>query len=157
MDVTVALALHVAAIVVWIGGVAMVTTVILPAVRRTRRADERVQFFEAVEGRFAWVARGATLVAAASGFYMMERLDLWRAFPSAAFWWLDAMVFVWLVFTLMLFVAEPLFLGRWLRRRAEADPQGTFRIIERLHWFLLTISMITVLGAVAGVGGLTFG
>lgn len=157
MDMTIALALHVAAIVVWIGGVAMVTTVILPAVRRTQRPEDRVEFFEAVESRFAWVARGATLVAAASGFYMVDRLHLWRAFPTAAFWWLDAMVFVWLLFTLMLFVAEPLFLGRWLHCRAKVDPEGTFRLLVRLHWFLLTISMITVLGAVAGAGGLTFG
>jgi uncharacterized membrane protein len=32
-DVNIARALHIAAVVIWIGGVAMATTVVLPAVR----------------------------------------------------------------------------------------------------------------------------
>jgi uncharacterized membrane protein len=35
-DLAIARAIHVLAVVVWIGGVAMVTTVILPIVRRAR-------------------------------------------------------------------------------------------------------------------------
>jgi uncharacterized membrane protein len=43
-DVTLARAIHVIAVVFWIGGVAMVTTVLLPAVRRFKSSDERVVF-----------------------------------------------------------------------------------------------------------------
>ena len=32
-------------------------------------------------------------------------------------------------------------------------PERTFRRIERLHWVLLTVSLLTVLGAVAGSHG----
>jgi hypothetical protein len=66
------------------------------------------------------------------------------------------MVLVWLVFTLMLFVAEPLFLHRWFRERARHRPAATFRLIVGLHWFLLIISLITVAGAVAGSHGASF-
>ena len=59
-DVTIALAIHVLAVVLWIGGVAMVTTVLLPAVRRFKSAEERIAFFETIERRFAWQARGTT-------------------------------------------------------------------------------------------------
>ena len=38
-------------------------------------------------------------------------------FSLAGIWWMLAMVAVWLLFTLMQFVAEPLFLDRWLRSR----------------------------------------
>ena len=41
--------LHVLGVVLWIGGVAMVTTVLLPSVRRMKTPEERVAFFEAVE------------------------------------------------------------------------------------------------------------
>jgi uncharacterized membrane protein len=75
-DVTIALSIHVLAIVLWIGGVAMVTTVLLPAVRNFKSTEERVAFFGLVERRFAWQARGATLLAGLSGFYMVHRLDL---------------------------------------------------------------------------------
>ena len=65
----VARALHVLGVVLWIGGVAFVTTVLLPAVRRMRLPEERVQFFEAIEGRFAWQARVTTVLVGTTGFY----------------------------------------------------------------------------------------
>jgi uncharacterized membrane protein len=45
-------AIHVLAIVFWIGGVAMLTTH-LPSLRRFTWAEDRVAFFELVERRFA--------------------------------------------------------------------------------------------------------
>ena len=45
--------LHVLGVVLWIGGLAMVTTVLLPASRRLAAPEQRVEFFERVEGRFA--------------------------------------------------------------------------------------------------------
>ena len=85
---------------------------------------------------------------------MVVRLDLWDRFRSLAYWWMHAMVAVWLLFTLMLFVAEPLFLDRWLRARAKARPEPTFGLIERLHWILLALSLITLIGALLGSHGL---
>jgi uncharacterized membrane protein len=153
-DVTIALAIHVLAVVLWIGGVAMVTTVLLPAVRRFKGAQERIAFFETIERRFAWQARGTTLIAGASGFYMVHRLNLWSAFLIVDYWWLGAMVAVWLLFTLMLFIAEPLWLDRWFEARARRAPENTLALLQRFHWFLLILSLATVVGAVAGSHGL---
>jgi uncharacterized membrane protein len=153
-DVTLARAIHVIAVVFWIGGVAMVTTVLLPAVRRFKSSDERVVFFESVEKRFAAQSRVSTLAAGSSGFYMIYRLDLWSQFASVAFWWMHAMTALWLIFTLMLFVLEPLFLHRWFRDRAQMAPDATFRLIQGLHWFLLSLSIITIFGAITGSHGL---
>ena len=63
------------------------------------------------------------------------------------------MVAVWAVFTLMLFVLEPLLLHRWLAVRHARDPEGTFALVQRLHWVLLTISLVAVIGAAAGSHG----
>ena len=52
-DVTLARAIHVLAVVLWIGGVALVTTVLLPAVRRLKSPEERIASFKSVEQRFA--------------------------------------------------------------------------------------------------------
>jgi uncharacterized membrane protein len=94
----VAIALHVLSIVWWIGGVAMVTTVLLPAARSIADAGEGMAMFRRVEERFAWHARAATLLAAASGFYMVDQLDLWDSFSMLSYWWLDAMVLVWVIY-----------------------------------------------------------
>jgi len=64
------------------------------------------------------------------------------------------MVVVWLLFTVMLFVAEPLILHRWLLARAKVDPEATFRLVEWSHRILLILSLITVAGTVAGSHGL---
>ena len=152
----IARALHVLGVVLWIGGVAFVTTVLLPAVRRLKVREERVEFFETLERRFAWQARGTTLLVGATGFYLVAAWDLWGRLASPTYWWMHAMVAVWVVFTVMLFVAEPLFLHRQLVQRAKRDPEGTFRRIERMHWALLAISLVTVLGAVAGAHGWVF-
>ena len=153
-DIAIARALHVLGVVLWIGGVGFVTSVLLPGVRRMKSVEERVAFFEQIEGRFAWQARVTTLVVGVSGFYITVVWDLWGRFQSVAYWWMHAMVLVWAVFTVMLFVAEPLFLHRWFLRSAKAQPERTFRLIERLHWVLLSISLLTVLGAMAGSHGL---
>jgi len=152
-DASIARALHVFGVVLWIGGVGFVTTVLLPAVRRMKDERERVAFFEKIEGRFAWQARGTTLLVGASGFYLAYAWDLWDRFAQPAYWWMHAMVFVWAVFTAMLFVAEPLFLHRWFLARAARKPAETFRLIQIMHWVLLTISLVAVLGAVAGSHG----
>ena len=85
--------------VVWIGGVAFVTTVPLPSVRRIAAPAERVALFEAIERRFAWQARGATLLVGGTGFWMLELLDAWGRYRSLGFWWLHAMTAVWVLFT----------------------------------------------------------
>lgn len=153
-EVVLARALHVLAVVLWIGGVGMVTTVLLPSIRRSWPAEQRFQAFHALEQRFANQARLTTVVAGASGFYMVWRLDAWSWFRAPGFWWMHAMVTVWLLFTLMLFVIEPLFLERLLARRASSAPEATYRAIEWLHRVLLVLSLLTIAGVVAGSQGI---
>jgi uncharacterized membrane protein len=154
-DVIVARALHVLGVVIWIGGVAMVTMVVLPALRRGDLGSDPLQVFAAIERRFAWHARIATVVVGLTGFYMVQRLDLWDRFRSGGFWWMHAMVCLWLLFTVLLFVAEPLVLHRRFRARALAVPDAAFALLQRAHWLLLALSLITILGAVAGNQGLS--
>jgi uncharacterized membrane protein len=74
-DVTIARALHVAAVVLWIGGVGFVTTVLLPTLRRLPDPAEQAALFQAVERRFGAQARASVIVVGLSGLYMLVRLD----------------------------------------------------------------------------------
>lgn len=60
-DVITARALHVLAIVIWVGGVSMATTVVLPALRRGDLGSNWLRVFQAIEHRFVWQARTAVL------------------------------------------------------------------------------------------------
>lgn len=152
-DLTIARALHVLAIVHWIGGVSIVTLVLIPGLIKSVRPAERLAIFEMVEGRFAIQARISTLVAGASGFWMTYRLDAWDRFADPLFWWMHAMVVLWAIFTFLLFVAEPLFLHRLFRNRFQNEPEGTFSLVLRLHVLLLTLSAATVAAGVLGAHG----
>ena len=152
-DIAVARAIHVFAVVVWIGGVAMVTTVILPIVRHGEK--DRLALLEAVERRFIWQARIATLLVAASGFYMVDRFDLWPRFRTIEFWWMHAMVLLWLIFTVILFIGEPLMKIRRRARRMQVAPDARLVGMQWLHWALLVLSAITILAAVAGSQGMS--
>jgi len=150
--------LHVVGVVLWIGGVAFVTTVVIPSLRRIADGQERLRLFEAIEGRFSGQARIVTLVTGLAGFYMLHGLAAWNRYQDPSFWWVHLMTLVWLLFTLVLFVFEPLFLRRWFTDFAERDPEKAFRVLHRFHALLLALSLIAIVGGVAGVRGfLRFG
>jgi uncharacterized membrane protein len=154
-DVIIARALHVLAVVIWIGGVAMATTVALPAVRRGDLGADRLKAFQAIERRFVWQARTAVIIVGLTGFYMTARLDLWGRFRAVEFWWMHAMVCVWLLFTLILFIAEPFILHRHFNKLAVTRPDAALARLQRAHWVLLVLSVVTILAAVAGSQGLS--
>lgn len=145
--------LHVLAVVLWIGGVAMVTTVIIPAVKRMKSKEDKIETFEKIEGRFAIQAKITTLITGISGFYMVYVLDAWNRFLEPRFWWFHAMVFVWVLFTLVLYVLEPLVLHKLFKKYANENPEKTFKFIHKAHVILLILSLITIAGAVAGCHG----
>jgi uncharacterized membrane protein len=153
---TLARVLHVLAVVLWIGGVAMVTTVIIPAIKRMKSKEEQIETFEKIEGRFALQAKITTLITGLTGFYMLYRLDAWDRYLDFKFWWIHAMTLVWIIFTLVLYVLEPLLLKRLFKKYALQNPEKTFNFIQRAHWVLLILSLVATAGAVAGSHGWFF-
>ncbi|MDX1752090.1 MAG: hypothetical protein R3259_02815 [Salinimicrobium sediminis] len=152
---TLARVLHVLAVVLWIGGVAMVTTVIIPAVKRMSSKEEQMETFEKIEGRFSLQAKITTVLTAMTGFYMLH-LYGWDRLLYLRFWWIHAMILIWLLFTVILFILEPFFLHKLFRKYATKDAGKAFRIIHRAHWVLLVLSLLTIFGAVAGGHGWYF-
>lgn len=144
---------HVLAVVVWIGGVAFITTVLLPALNNMTDKTQRVSLFEQLEHKFAWHAKLATLVTGISGYYMLDFLNAWQRYQDLSFWWLHLMTFVWFIFSLVLFILEPLFLHRWFIEQAEKDCDKTFALLQRMHYLLLSLSLLAVFGAVSGSHG----
>jgi uncharacterized membrane protein len=154
-DAALARAVHVLAIVAWIGGVSFVTTILMPAIRRAHAPDERLAVFLRYEAAFSWQARLSVAAAGLSGLYMVWRLDLWDRFGDPRSWWMHAMAGLWLVFAALLFAIEPLVLHRRLDAvlgTAQAGPM--FERMERMHRLLLALSLATVAAAAGGAHGL---
>ena len=144
---------HVLGVVLWIGGVAFVTTVLIPAIRQLPTAAQRIELFEQLESRFAWQARITTTLVGASGLYMLHAMGAWNRYLDPAYWWVHLMTWVWLTFMVVLFALEPLFLHRRFIAAARRDSERAFRLLHGMHWILLTLSIVAIAGAVAGSRG----
>lgn len=151
-DIILARALHVLALVHWIGGVAFVTLVILPLVRSRSAAEDAMALFNTIERRFAAQVRISIPLAGVAGLWMTYRMGLWSRFADPHYWWMSAMMGLWLAFMLMVFVLEPLLHARF-EQRSQRDPAATLRRMAQLHSVLLLLAALTVLGAVAGAHG----
>ena len=152
-DLALARAIHVLALVHWIGGVAMVTTIVLPHARKIADAKAAISAFEAFERRFAPQARISILLAGLSGLYMLAKLDAWDRFQYASYWWLHLMVAVWGVFAIMIYVLEPLLIHRKFDKFAMQDKNRAFALATRLHAIALIVSTIAIGAGVLGAHG----
>lgn len=148
--------LHIVGVVLWIGGVAFVTTVLIPSLKRMTNQDDRLNLFEKLEGQFSLQAKFSTLLTGLTGLYMIYFLDAWNRYLQIQYWWIHLMTFVWLLFSVVLFILEPLVLHRWFREQAIINSENSFRWLHRLHIVLLTLSMLAILGAMAVSHGFNF-
>jgi uncharacterized membrane protein len=146
----IARALHVLSLIVWIGGLATVTTVILPVMHQLDSSEQKAWLFDQVERRFRPQARIAWLIVGATGLYMLAWLGAWARFVDIRYWWMDFMVALWAVFGLILFVAEPSIVGPRLRDQMTQEMLTRFQI---LHWALLIVSLLVIGAVVAGIYG----
>jgi uncharacterized membrane protein len=136
------LAIHVLSVVWWIGGVFTVTTSLLPLFNRLPQ-DDRIRWIRRFEGRFANQARIAVLLAGISGFWMYALLPG----EITHTWWIGLMLLVWVLFAIMLFVAEPLGLPAKL---------GMIRSPRKflvVHAVLLVLALAAIAGGVVGTRG----
>jgi uncharacterized membrane protein len=149
----IARALHVLALVHWIGGVTMVTTIVLPRARAMADAHAALAAFEMFEGRFAVQARFSILLAGLSGFYLLHKQQAWARLLDPASWWLMLMLAVWAVFALMVFVLEPLVVHRLFHDYALRDKERAFALAIWLHAIVLTVSGVAIAAGVLGAHG----
>lgn len=144
---------HVIGVVLWIGGMAFVTTVLIPALKKRTDSTNKLELFEQLEGKFAVQAKFATVITGISGFYMLDVMNARERYQQLEYWWMHLMTLIWLLFTLVLFVLEPLFLHRWFHQQAEKNSVKAFSLVHQIHKVLLALSLLTVFGAVAGAHG----
>jgi len=80
---------------------------------------------------------------------MLHVMNAWRTMG----WWIHVMLLVWFLFTLVLFVLEPLFLHKWFHQQAEKNNQRAFYYLQLMHTLLLVLSLVAVFAGVLGAHG----
>lgn len=153
--------IHVITVILWIGGLAFVTTMIFPIILKTQNALEKVLLFRKIEHRFARVARAYNLVTGASGFLMVYLMGWHKVMLSRPGIPLVVMTLIWLFWFVMLFGLEPLVIKKMLDNMAKGGEKleidAVFSKMNRMHWFMLFISLVAAAaGAVFAHGPLFF-
>jgi uncharacterized membrane protein len=144
----VARAIHILALVVWIGGVWFVTTVLRPAMKQ-KPPEEWMREFRAIEHRFAPQAWMAMLLVLFSGLYMLYQYDLWQHLADRHYWWIPFMVVAWL-----LLVIDHLVILRTLYDRGMPAPQRELIRMRLMHRLILGFSLLAIFAAIGGSHGL---
>ena len=152
-DLTIARAIHILSVVIWMGGVTFVTLVLIPTLRRSSPQVDQLTIFNTIENRFASIARVMVLLAGISGFYMTYKLNAWGRFSQVQFFWMHAMVFVWLLFFLALFIIEPFILKNHSRMVKDGHSITNLRKTQIVHSIILVLSLITIVVSVLGAHG----
>jgi uncharacterized membrane protein len=152
-ELTIARAIHILSIVIWMGGVAFVTIVLIPAIRYSSFKGDELDIFNIIENRFAHIARALVLLAGLSGFYMVHQLDAWSRFWEIRYFWMHAMVLIWFIFVLALFLIEPFFIKDHGRIVKDGHNFVNLRKTQLVHSIILTLSLFTIFISVLGAHG----
>ncbi len=154
MLLPVLIAIHVLAVVIWIGGVAFVTMIMFPMLLRMESSLEKVILFQGMEHRFAKIAKISVAVAGATGAWLLQITGEWQALFTLAGIGPTLMVVVW-TFYLMVLLFEGRLFKAIFSGQAQHDTSKVFFRLSVFHWVVLGLSLLAIgVGVWAGHGGM---
>ncbi len=147
MFLTILLIIHVICVIVWIGGVAFVTTVIFPMMYRTEGSLEKALLFQGVEHRFAGMVKWLIAIVGVTGFWLLFVKYGVAILLQTRGIGIVIMLFAWALYTTVLLSERKVF-GRIFADPEKIDMDKALKMINVMHWFLLIISFSAVAGGV---------
>lgn len=146
-------AIHVAVVVLWIGGVCFVTIIIFPMLLKMGDSLEKVLMFQRVESVFARQARFYAWIVGPTGFLLLYLKELHTKLFTGAAIGPSVMLVVWIFYTLVLTFEKKVF-AFVFRDPKKIDAAKIFARLARGHWIIMGASLAAVaIGVFAGHGG----
>jgi len=144
---------HVLSVVIWIGGVAFVTAIVLPVLTRMEDSMAKVSFFVAFEKRFQFLAKIFVILAGASGILMFWNRGAFASLTGEEAALLGYKFLVWLTFAILLFGGEKRLMGALVSQKM--TPEKAFRRLSLFHWFVLILSLMAIVAGIRLVRGVS--
>lgn len=149
--------IHLLAVIIWIGGLAFITMLVLPMIIKMPEPLQKVLFFQRIERKFAPLARVYNLIVGISGFVMIFTAGWHRMMFSREGILILVMTVVWFFWAVMLFGLEPVIIKKLLERLSKSgqpmEIETIFARMQKLHWVLLAISLVAVTAGAAFAHG----
>jgi len=150
------IAVHVLAVVIWIGGVAFVTMIVFPMIMRMEGSLEKVIFFQGMEHRFAKIAKTAVFITGLTGSWLLYLTGEWKILFTVQAIGPTVMLLVWTLYVLVLLFEAKLF-KLIFSGESQQDTAKIFSRLSAFHWVVLALSLLAVaIGVWAGHGGSFF-
>jgi uncharacterized membrane protein len=141
MEYIIALTIHILSIVIWIGGVAFVTMVTFPMIRRMDKSLEMVIMFQGTEHRFGKIAKVMVILAGLSGLYL-----IYEKGTSFGVW---LMIVIWSFYAALLFGLEKMIFKKLFGQPSnDMDTKKVFNILQTFHWVVLGLSVLAIIAGV---------
>jgi uncharacterized membrane protein len=144
---TILLIIHVIGVIIWIGGVAFVTMVIFPMMYRTEGSLEKALLFQGVEHRFSGLVRWLIAIVGGTGFYLLSVKYGFSILSTQRGLGIVIMLFVWTFYTAVLLLEKKIF-GKIFADPETIDMDRALKMINAMHWVLLTVSFSAVSGGI---------
>lgn len=137
--------IHLLTVVIWVGGLAFITILILPMIIKMPDALQKALLFQRIEHRFAPLARYYVAIVGISGFVMFFQMELMDILFTRSGYFLLFMMVIWVFWVIMLFGLEPIIIKKMLdnmAKKGEAmEIETVFARMNILHWVLLALSL----------------
>ena len=150
--------IHLLTVILWIGGLAFVTTMIFPMLLKTQNALEKVLLFRRIEHRFARVARAYNVIVGVTGFAMLFTMGWHKTLLTRPGIPLLIMTLIWVFWFVMLFGLEPVLIKKMLDNMAKSGDKleidTIFAKMNRMHWLMLLISLVAAAAGAVFAHGL---
>ncbi len=141
MEYIIALTIHILSIVIWIGGVAFVTLVTFPMIRRMDKSLEMVMMFQGTEHRFGKIAKVMVILAGLSGLYL-----IYEKGTSFGVW---LMIVIWSFYAALLFGLEKMIFKKLFGQPSNVmDTKKVFNILQTFHWIVLGLSFLAIIAGI---------
>lgn len=149
--------IHLLTVILWIGGLAFVTIIILPMAIKTPNALQKVLMFQRVEHRFAKLARAFNLITGITGIIMLYITGWYSVLFTMGGIPLTVMTMIWVFWFIMLFGLEPLVIKKMLEGMAKGgakmDIDAIFIKLNRMHYLMVFISLLaSIMGVLVAHG-----
>jgi len=150
-DYSIVRAIHLIAVIVWVGGVTLVAVILIPLFVTKKERENAFALFNQIKKKFMAQARFTTVITGGTGFYLLHSQDGWGRYLSLDYWWLHAMTLAWLLYSLIAFVMDPFVTGAKMTALAERNPPPRdylhiFRYTQWWHLVFLGLCFLSILG-----------
>ncbi len=143
--------LHILSVVIWIGGVAFVTSIVFPVLTRMEDSMAKVSFFIGFEKRFQFLAKILVVIVGLTGIILFLQRGGFSSLDLEETMLIGYKFIIWLFYFILLFGAEKRLMATLVTPKTPVEK--AFERLSIFHWIVLILSLLAIISGIRLVRG----